>query len=124
MRKQVVALRLDPDDIPDGVNRSHALRSALKDAKKAKKKPIKRPNWNFEAFCGFYESLELPTGRFAELEGFQRLILRQVFKPETVETLVLIPKGHAKTTLMAALAVYHVRCIPNANVYIGAADKS
>ena len=79
--------------------------------------------WCYEDFCTFYELLTLPDGRDARLEGFQRLILREVFAEGRVELLVLIPKGHAKTTLMAALAVYHLLITPNANCYIGAADK-
>lgn len=78
--------------------------------------------WCYEDFCTFYELLTLPDGRDARLEGFQRLILREVFAEGRVELLVLIPKGHAKTTLMAALAVFHLLITPNANCYIGAAD--
>ena len=78
--------------------------------------------WNYEDFCEFYELLTLPDGRPARLEGFQRLILRFIFAG-LVELLVLIPKGQAKTTLMAALAVYHLLVTPNANCYIGAATK-
>lgn len=79
--------------------------------------------WCYEDFCWFYEKLTLPTGQPARLEGFQRLILRVIFTLGMVEVLVLIPKGHAKTTLMAALAVYHCLITYNANCYIGAADK-
>jgi hypothetical protein len=81
-----------------------------------------RLGWNYEDFCWFYERLTLPDGRPARLEGFQRLILRLIFAG-LVELLVLIPKGQAKTTLMAALAVYHLLVTPNANCYIGAATK-
>lgn len=79
--------------------------------------------WRYEDFCWFYEQLTLPEGRPARLEGFQRLILRTIFTTGRVELLVLIPKGHAKTTLMAALAIFHLLITHNANVYIGAADK-
>lgn len=79
--------------------------------------------WCFEDFCWFYERLTLPDGRQARLEGFQLLILRTLFASGRVELLVLIPKGHAKTTLMAALAIFHLLITPNANCYIGAADK-
>lgn len=79
--------------------------------------------WTAEAFIQFYELLTLPTGDPARLEGFQRLIIQAIFKNGRVELLVLIPKGHAKTTLMAALAVFHVLVTKNANCYVGAADK-
>lgn len=82
----------------------------------------RRLAWNYEDFCWFYERLVLPEGAPAKLEGFQRLILRMIFAG-LVELLVLIPKGQAKTTLMAALAVYHLLVTPNANCYIGAATK-
>ncbi|MGH8527827.1 MAG: hypothetical protein ACREXY_27490, partial [Gammaproteobacteria bacterium] len=78
--------------------------------------------WNYDDFCWFYEQLTLPTGQPTRLEGFQRLILRLIFAG-LVELLVLIPKGQAKTTLMAALAVYHLLVTQNANCYIGAATK-
>lgn len=82
-----------------------------------------RLGWSYHDFCWFYENLTLPTGQPARLEGFQRLILRMVFAG-LVELLVLIPKGQAKTTLMAALAVYHLLVTDNANCYIGAATKT
>jgi len=86
-------------------------------------RPKGRLRWQYDHFCWFYEQLTLPEGRPARLEGFQRLILREIFTEGRVELLVLIPKGHAKTTLMAALAVYHLLITRNANCYIGAADK-
>lgn len=80
--------------------------------------------WNARDFCRFYELLPQPhDGKPARLEGFQRLIIRTIFATGRVELLVLIPKGQAKTTLMAALAIYHLLITRNANCYIGAADK-
>lgn len=80
--------------------------------------------WNATDFCRFYELLPQPhDGKSAKLEGFQRLIIREIFTTGRVELLVLIPKGQAKTTLMAALAIYHLLITRNANCYIGAADK-
>lgn len=80
--------------------------------------------WNARDFCRFYELLPQPhDGKPAKLEGFQRLIIREIFATGRVELLVLIPKGQAKTTLMAALAIYHLLITRNANCYIGAADK-
>lgn len=80
--------------------------------------------WCAEDFCRFYELLPQPhDGQPARLEGFQRLIIREIFAEGRVEALVLIPKGQAKTTLMAALGIYHLLITRNANVYVGAADK-
>lgn len=80
--------------------------------------------WCADDFIWFYELLPQPaTGEPVRLEGFQRLIIREIFATGRVELLVLIPKGQAKTTLMAALAVFHLLVTRNANCYIGAADK-
>jgi phage terminase large subunit-like protein len=93
--------------------------------------------WSYADFCWFYERLTLADGGRAGLEGFHHLILREVFRgpvprvwrsgrtqpDELTEGLVLIPKGHAKTTLMAGLGVFHLLTVPNANCYVGAADK-
>lgn len=94
--------------------------------------------WCYEDFCWFYSKLTLADGGNAGLEGFHHLILREIFREgfgprvwrsgqaqdgELTEGLVLIPKGHAKTTLMAGLGVFHLLTVPNANCYVGAADK-
>ncbi len=80
--------------------------------------------WCAEDFIKFYELLPQPhDGKPAQMEGFQRLIVREIFATGRVELLVLIPKGQAKTTLMAALAIYHLLITRNANCYIGAADR-
>ena len=80
--------------------------------------------WNAADFIRFYELLPQPhDGQPVRLEGFQRLIVREIFSDGRVELLVLIPKGQAKTTLMAALSIYHLLITRNANCYVGAADK-
>jgi phage terminase large subunit-like protein len=93
--------------------------------------------WNYEDFVDFYLRLTLADGGKTGLEGFHRLILRELFRgsqervwrsgqgtpEELTEGLVLIPKGHAKTTLMAGLGVFHLLVVRNANCYVGAADK-
>lgn len=80
--------------------------------------------WCAKDFIRFYELLPQPhDGLPARMEGFQKLIVREIFATGRVELLVLIPKGQAKTTLMAALAIYHLLITRNANVYIGAADR-
>lgn len=75
---------------------------------------------DFIAFCG---ELELPNGEPFVLEGHLRLIIREVFATGRVEILALLPKGNYKTTLFAALAVFHLLTVKNANCYIGAADS-
>src|SRR5215212_2208216 len=67
-------------------------------------------------FARFYETLGL------ELEPFQRLILEEVFSDRR-ESLVLLPRGNGKTTLMAALALWHLETVLDANCYIAAASR-
>lgn len=54
------------------------------------------------------------------LEKFQLDLIREVFAGRR-ELLVLIPRGNGKTTLFAALALYHLIVVPQARIYIGAA---
>lgn len=56
------------------------------------------------------------------LEPFQRFILKMAFKTGRAELLVLLPKGNGKTLLFAALAVFHLLTVDNAECFIGAAD--
>jgi phage terminase large subunit-like protein len=44
------------------------------------------------------------------------------FKTGRAEVLVLLPKGNGKTLLFAALAVFHLLTVDNAECFIGAAD--
>jgi hypothetical protein len=74
---------------------------------------------HFEAFC---RTLILDNGRTFRLEPFQRLILRDYFDGAR-ETLVLIPKKNGKTTLMAALVVYHLLYVDEARCYVAASSR-
>ena len=73
----------------------------------------------FERFC---VGLSLETGDALMLEDFQLAMLRDYFDG-VVETLILIPKKNGKTTLLAALALYHVITTPDAECVIGAASR-
>lgn len=73
---------------------------------------------HFEAFC---RTLTLDNGRPFILEPFQRIILRDYFGGAR-ETLVVIPKKNGKTTLMAALLVYHVAYVDEARAYLAASS--
>jgi phage terminase large subunit-like protein len=66
--------------------------------------------------------LTLDTGVKWELEPFQREIAADVLSGVR-ETLVLIPKGNAKTTLLAGIALHHLLTVPDASVPIGAASR-
>jgi phage terminase large subunit-like protein len=75
---------------------------------------------HFEEFCRRF--IVLDNGKPFELEPFQKLILRGFFGGVT-EVLVLLPKKNGKTTLLAALALYHLIYTPNAQCYIAASVK-
>ena len=83
-----------------------------------------RYKWCAQDFISFCSELpELPDGSKFRLEGHLLLIIKEVFATGRVELLALLPKGNYKTTLFAALAVFHALTVQNANCYIGAADK-
>lgn len=77
---------------------------------------------DLEHFAAFCRKLTLDNGRPFELEPFQRTILADYFSGVT-ETLVLIPKKNGKTTLMAALVVYHLVYVDEARCYVAASSK-
>lgn len=75
---------------------------------------------HFEEFCRRF--LVLDSGKPFELEWFQRLILRGFFAGIT-EVVVLLSKKNGKTTLLAALAIYHLIYTPDAACYIAASAR-
>lgn len=76
---------------------------------------------HFEAFCA---RLRLINGRPFVLEEFQRAVLRDFFAGYR-EILWILPTGNGKTTLLAALGLYHLIFYPEgeARVFILAASK-
>jgi phage terminase large subunit-like protein len=73
----------------------------------------------FERFC---KELLLPDRSPLEIEDFQRRLLSDYFEGVR-ETLILIPKKNGKTTLLAALATYHLLTTPDAACYVGASSR-
>jgi hypothetical protein len=67
----------------------------------------------FERFC---ERIGL------HLEPFQRRIAKAATGPEH-ELVVLLPRGNGKTTLLAALALWHLVVVKGAAVYCAAASR-
>jgi phage terminase large subunit-like protein len=57
-----------------------------------------------------------------KLEPFQKRIVADLYS-ERREALVLIPRGNGKTTLLAALALWHLISRPDAKIAIGAASR-
>lgn len=86
-------------------------------------KRLPRLKWRLPDFIWFCSQLRLPDGRPFVLEPFQLFILKFVFAVGMVELLILLPKGNGKTTLFAALSVYHLLITTNAECFILAADK-
>lgn len=56
------------------------------------------------------------------LEDYQRTMLGDYFAG-TIETLILIPKKNGKSTLLAALALFHLITTPDAECVVGAASR-
>lgn len=83
--------------------------------------PVLQPNTlpHFKEFC---LRLRLDNGKPFVIEPFQELILADYFDG-VLETLVLLPSGNGKTTLFAALALYHLLMTPDPAVYIMAASR-
>jgi phage terminase large subunit-like protein len=71
-------------------------------------------------FTDFTAQVETVEGSPFELDDFQREILLAYFAGYE-EILILIPKGNGKTTLLAALAVFHLLTAHQPEGYIGAA---
>jgi hypothetical protein len=69
-------------------------------------------------FVRFCSKLRL-AGKPFVLEPFQRRILRDYFSG-TRQTLVILPKKNGKSTLVAALAIYHLLTTADAEGYIAA----
>lgn len=75
---------------------------------------------HFVEFCRRF--IVLDNGKPFALEKFQRLIVAGYFEGVT-EVLVLLPKKNGKTTLLAAVALYHLIYTPDAQCYIAASAK-
>lgn len=101
---------------------------------KAKRRPSKRSKTNsprsgdgspppelatFERFC---RELLLADRSPLTIEDFQKQLLSDYFEGVR-ETLILVPKKNGKTTLLAALAIYHLLTTPDAACYVGASSR-
>ena len=74
------------------------------------------------AFAKFCSTLTLDSGVPMRLQPFQRVILADYFAG-VVETLILLPKKNGKSTLLAALALYHLTTEDDAECLIAAASR-
>lgn len=75
-----------------------------------------------QGFADFCSTLRLENGRPLELYPEQLTMLRDYFEGVR-ETLILISKKNGKTTLLAALSLYHLLTTRDASCVIGAASR-
>jgi phage terminase large subunit-like protein len=83
---------------------------------------IERETDELEMFAEFCSSLTLESGERMWLEDFQRQMLGDYFAGAR-ELLILIPKGNAKSTLLAMLALFELLTTPDAEIIIVAAAR-
>jgi phage terminase large subunit-like protein len=74
------------------------------------------------AFARFCAGLTVDDGTRMVLEPFQRRLLADYFAGAR-ETLVILPKKNGKTTLLAALALWHLNVEHDAECVIGATSR-
>lgn len=67
-------------------------------------------------------ALTTETGQPLEIHGYERRMLTDLFGGVR-ETLILIPKKNGKSTLLGALAIYHLVTTPDAECIIVAASR-
>jgi phage terminase large subunit-like protein len=75
-----------------------------------------------DAFRRFCAALVLDNGKPMVLEPFQERLLGDYFEG-TRETAVLVSKKNAKTTTLAALALFHLLSVPEAECVIAASSR-
>lgn len=75
-----------------------------------------------DEFADFCAELVLDSGGCMTLEPFQRTIVGDYFAGVR-ESLVLLPKKQGKTTLLAAIALWHLLTTPDAECVIAAASR-
>lgn len=69
----------------------------------------------FRRFCR--QHLTLEDGRSLTVEPFQKRMLADYFSG-TTETIILTPKKQGKSTIVAAIALFHLVTIPHAECVI------
>jgi len=75
-----------------------------------------------EMFASFCSNLQVESGRPMVFEPFQRTILTEFFAGAT-ETLAILSKKNGKSTLLAALGLYHLCSTPDAEAVIAATSR-
>jgi len=78
--------------------------------------------YDLRSFAAFCATLVLDNGENLALEPFQRLALKDYFAGAR-ETVIVIPEGNGKSTLIAALLLFHLRYWPDAECLIVASSR-
>jgi phage terminase large subunit-like protein len=66
--------------------------------------------------------LKAEDGKPLIIHGYQQKMLDAYFAGAT-ETIIIVPKKNGKTTLLGALALYHLETVPGAECVIGASSR-
>jgi phage terminase large subunit-like protein len=109
----------------DRITRDTSGHSAAKSARSAlfaEVERIRRQSYGLRGFSAFCKLLRLEDGSAFKLEPFQKALVALYFFGVT-ELIIIMPKKNGKTTLMAALALYHLLMTPGAECVIGAASE-
>jgi phage terminase large subunit-like protein len=78
--------------------------------------------YSLDDFATFCSTLRLENRNPLELEPFQRIMLEDYFAG-AIELVIVIPKKNGKTTLLGALALYHLLNWPEAECVIAASSR-
>jgi phage terminase large subunit-like protein len=78
-------------------------------------------NDQLEAFVRFSSLLTREDGSSLRIEQWQIEVVADLL--DAKEGVLTVPKGNGKTSLLAALALYHLLTTPNASAYIAAASR-
>src|SRR4051812_19094903 len=84
--------------------------------------PRKDPPYSLAGFAKWCPTLILEGNKPFKLEPFQRTILKDYFAG-VQETLVMLPKKNGKSTLFAALAIFHLLYTEDAECIIAASSR-
>jgi phage terminase large subunit-like protein len=74
-----------------------------------------------DAFQTFCDHLTVESGAPLALEPWQFEVVKDLFTH--MESLVLLPKANGKSSLLGALALFHLATTPDARVYVAAASR-
>lgn len=97
-------------------------KKAPKDVRSATLARVDALPYSLKGFVVFCTVLRVESGEPLVLEPFEREMLADFFDG-AVESLIIIPSGNGKTTLLSALALYHIRKVESAECVIGAASR-